>query len=80
MHTVEVLVDRADLRDQMSAMRAWLDERRYETSVFKCHQDVGGILLTVVFNLAEEAKAFANRFGGGLAGAGIPIGADGHRP
>jgi hypothetical protein len=29
MHTVEIPVDRADLRDQMSAMRTWLDERRY---------------------------------------------------
>ena len=80
MHTVEIPVDRADLRDQMSAMRTWLDERRYETSGFKYNQDIGGILLTVVFNLAEEAEAFANRFGGRLAGVGIPIGADGHRP
>jgi hypothetical protein len=29
MHTVEIPLDRADLRDQMSAMRTWLDERRY---------------------------------------------------
>jgi hypothetical protein len=33
MHTVEILLDQTDLRDQMSAMRVWLDERRYETSV-----------------------------------------------
>ena len=67
MHTVEIPLDRADLRDQMSAMRAWLDERRYETSVFNCNQDIDGILVTVVFNLAEEAKAFANRFAGRVA-------------
>jgi hypothetical protein len=67
MHTVEIPLDRADLRDQMGAMRAWLDERRYETSVFNCHQDVGGILLTVVFNLVEEAEAFAKRFAGRVA-------------
>ena len=80
MHTVEILLNQTDLRDQMSAMRVWLDERRYETSVFNYHQDIGGILLIVGFGLAKEAEAFANRFGGGLAGAGIPIGADGHRP
>jgi hypothetical protein len=52
----------------MGAMRVWLDERRYETSVFNYHQDNGGIVLTVVFDLAEEAEAFANRFAGRLAG------------
>jgi hypothetical protein len=67
MHTVEIPLNRADLRDQMSAMRAWLDERRYETSVFNCYPDTAGILLTVVFNLAEDAQAFANRFAGRLA-------------
>jgi hypothetical protein len=67
MHTVEIPLARADLGDQMTAMREWLDERRCETSVFNCHQDMGGILLTVVFNRAEEAEAFANRFGGRLA-------------
>jgi hypothetical protein len=68
MHTVEILLDRADLRDQMSAMRVWLDERRYETSVFNYQQDIGGIILVVGFDLAEEAEAFANRFAGRLAG------------
>jgi hypothetical protein len=68
MHTVQILLNRTALRDQMSAMRVWLDERRYETSFFDYHQDIGGILLTVVFNLAEEAEAFANRFAGQLAG------------
>jgi hypothetical protein len=68
MHTVEVLLNRTDLRDQMSAMRLWLDERRYETSVFSYHQDIGGILLTVGFGLAEEAEAFASHFAGRLAG------------
>jgi hypothetical protein len=38
MHTVEILLNQTDLRDQMSAMRVWLDERRYETSVFNYHQ------------------------------------------
>jgi hypothetical protein len=67
MHRVEIPLDRADLRDQMSAMRVWLDERKYEISVFNCREDIGGILLTVVFSLAEEAEAFANRFAGRMA-------------
>ena len=68
MHTVEILMNRTDLRDQMGAMRGWLDERRYETSVFNYHQDDGEIVLTIAFDLAEEAEAFANRFAGRLAG------------
>src|SRR6516162_4751196 len=68
MHTVEILMNRTDLRDQMGTMRVWLDERRYETSVFNYHQDDGEIVLTVAFELAEEAEAFANRFAGRLAG------------
>jgi len=68
MHTVEILMNRTDLRDQMGTMRVWLDERRYETSVFNYHQDDGEIVLTVAFDLAEEAEAFANRFAGRLAG------------
>ena len=68
MHTVEMRLNRTELRDQMSAMRVWLDERKYETSDFKYQQDNGGILLTVAFGLAEEAEAFAYRFAGRLAG------------
>jgi hypothetical protein len=68
MHTVEILLNRIDLPDQMGAMRVWLDERRYETRVFNCHQDNGGIVLTVVFDVPEEAEAFANRFAGRFAG------------
>ena len=71
MHKVEISLDRAELRDQMSAMRVWLDERRCETAVFNSHQATDGILLTVVLNLAEEAEAFAKRFGGRLARPGV---------
>ena len=56
----------------MSAMCPWLDERGYEMSAFNCDQAIEGILLTVVFSLAEEAEAFANRFAGRLAGKSQP--------
>jgi hypothetical protein len=66
MQTVELKVDPADLREQMSAMRLWLDQRRCETSAFNCHPASGGVLVTVVFGVAEEAEAFADRFAGRL--------------
>jgi hypothetical protein len=53
-------------------MCPWLDERGYEMSAFNCDQAIEGILLTVVFSLAEEAEAFANRFAGRLAGKSQP--------
>jgi hypothetical protein len=68
MQTVELKVDPADLREQMSAMRLWLDQRRCETSAFNCHQASGGVLVTVVFGVADEAEAFARRFAGRLTG------------
>ena len=68
MHTVEIPLNGAELGGQMTAMRLWLDERGYEISVFSCDQAIEGTLLTVVFSLAEEAEAFANRFAGRLAG------------
>jgi hypothetical protein len=34
MHTVEIPLDRADLRDQMSAMRAWLERAQVRDILF----------------------------------------------
>jgi hypothetical protein len=68
MQTVELKLDPADLPEQMSAMRLWLDQRRCETSAFNCHRASGGVLVTVVFGVADEAEAFARRFAGRLTG------------
>jgi hypothetical protein len=68
MQTVELKLDPADLREQMSAMRLWLDQRRCETSAFNCHRASGGVLVTVVFGVADDAEAFARRFAGQLTG------------
>jgi hypothetical protein len=68
MQTVELKLDPADLSEQMSAMRLWLDQRRCETSAFNCHLASGGVLVSVVFGVAEEAEAFAARFAGRLTG------------
>jgi hypothetical protein len=50
----------------MNAMRVWLDDHRYELLAFNCHQSGAGMLVSVVFTLAADAKAFAPRFGGRL--------------
>ncbi|SRR6266478_1588224 len=66
MHTVTMQTDVMDLREQMNAMRAWLDDHRCELSAFNCHQSGAGVLVSVGFTLAADAKAFAIRFGGRL--------------
>jgi hypothetical protein len=68
MPTVELKLDPADLPEQMSAMRLWLDQRQCETSAFNCHRASGGVLVSVVFSVAEEAEAFAEHFAGRSTG------------
>lgn len=64
MHTVEIRLAQADLRDKMNAMRMWLDERRFEPSTFASHVNGSVMCLSVSFRSAEEAKAFAAQFSG----------------
>ncbi len=64
MHTVEIRLDQADLRDKMNAMRMWLDERRFEPTTFASHANGSTMCLSVSFRSAEEAKAFAIQFAG----------------
>ena len=66
MRTVTMQMDVVDVREQMNAMRAWLDDHRCELGAFNCHQSGAGVLVSVVFTLAADAKAFAIRFGGQL--------------
>jgi hypothetical protein len=67
MHTVEVLLNPPDLSEEMSAMRAWLDQRGYEPSRFSSRELKGKILLSASFEAREAAEAFANRFAGRLS-------------
>jgi hypothetical protein len=64
MHTVEIRLAQADLRDKMNAMRMWLDERRFEPSTFASQVNGTMICVSVSFRSAEEAKAFAAQFSG----------------
>ena len=67
--TVEIRLATAELRQQMAAMRIWLDERRLEPSRFSSHDDGLGVRLHIAFKTARESEAFARRFGGRLNGS-----------
>jgi hypothetical protein len=74
MYTVEIDLGGSDLREQMNEMREWLDERRFEPTLFNWDRNGGGMLLSVAFKATEEARAFANRVAGRLIDvrAGVP--------
>jgi hypothetical protein len=66
MHTVEMSLPHTELPATMAQMRMWLDERRFEPSVFCCHDHGTGVLIRVDFKVTGEAEAFADRFRGRL--------------
>jgi hypothetical protein len=64
MYAVDIDVEQGDLSRQMSAMRIWLDEHRFEPSTFSCRDADHGMLVSVEFKIPGEASAFAQRFDG----------------
>jgi outer membrane lipoprotein-sorting protein len=64
MYLVDIRMQPGDLSQQMSAMRVWLDERRFEPSTFSCRDTDHGMLVSVEFKIPREAAAFAERFDG----------------
>jgi hypothetical protein len=56
-------------------MRVWLDEHRFEPSTFFCQDQSFGVLVSVEFRMAPEAKAFAQRFDGRMSNR-LAAGAD----
>ena len=67
MYAVEVHVRAGALSRQMSEMRTWLDEHRYESSSFSCHDENFGVVVSVGFTIGQQAEAFAKRFAGQAA-------------
>jgi hypothetical protein len=67
MYAVDVHVEPGALSRQMSEMRTWLDEQRFEPSSFSCHDEHSGVMVSVGFRVRGQAEAFAKRF---LARAG----------
>ena len=64
MSAVELRLSPRDLPREMGAMRAWLDQHRFEPSGFSCRDVDDGVLVSLEFKIAYQAYAFAERFGG----------------
>jgi hypothetical protein len=64
MYVVDVQVEQGDLPRQMSAMRVWLDDHRFEPSTFSCRNTDYGTLVCIEFKVPSEAEAFAAEFDG----------------
>jgi hypothetical protein len=64
MYLVDIRMQPGDLSRQMSAMRIWLDDHRFEPSTFSCRDADCGMLVSVEFKVPREAEAFAERFDG----------------
>jgi hypothetical protein len=71
MYLVDIRMEPGDLSRQMSAMRIWLDERRFEPSTFSCRDTDCGMLVSVEFKVPREAEAFAEHFDGRTNGRGL---------
>ena len=64
MSAVELCLNPSDLPREMGAMRVWLDQHRFEPSAFSCRDVDDGVLVSLEFRIANQAHAFAQRFGG----------------
>ena len=64
MRTVILPVKSSELSARMSAMRIWLDERRFEPSTFGCRDSGTEVIVRVDFKVVDEAHAFARQFNG----------------
>ena len=62
MRTVTIRVNPADFVEQMTAMRLWLDDHRFEPSTFRYSEDGNDIVIDVGFKVEAEAAAFSTRF------------------
>jgi hypothetical protein len=64
LYVVEVRRDREHLSKDMSAIREWLDSRRFEPDVFRCDTDAEHVTLRLEFKSETEADACAETFDG----------------
>ena len=62
MSVVEIRLNPSDLSREMSAMRVWLDEHRFEASSFSCRHEEDRVLVCLEFARPYEAQAFASHF------------------
>jgi len=71
MYIVEIRLEPSELTEVMAAMRIWLDQRRFEPSVFAYNDSGVDQAVTIVFKLAGEAEAFARHFDGRVKAAAL---------
>jgi hypothetical protein len=64
LYAVEIRRDREHLAKIMSAIREWLDARRFEPDVFRCDTEAERVTFQLEFKKESEAVACANDFGG----------------
>ena len=62
MSVVEIRLNPSNLSREMSAMRVWLDEHRFEASSFSCRHEEDRVLVCLEFARAYQAQAFATHF------------------
>jgi hypothetical protein len=69
MRTVVIRLRTADLAAEMAAMRAWLDEYRYEPSKFAFDKLGNSVVVCIEFSKDKEAEAFKKRFDNQISGS-----------
>jgi hypothetical protein len=71
MYIVEIRLETSELTEVMAAMRIWLDQRRFEPSVFAYSDSGVDAEVTIAFKLTGEAEAFARHFNGRVKEAAL---------
>jgi hypothetical protein len=69
VRSAEVEIKNANFRERLKEIGCWLDENRFDPSSFTYFFLVPGMRVRVAFDVANEAVAFAARFGGALVDA-----------
>ena len=66
LHRVEIRRPLADMTRMMSAIREWLDDRRFEPDAFRSLTQGETVVFRLDYKVESEAKACAERFEGRL--------------
>jgi hypothetical protein len=64
MYAEDIHLRPGKLSGKMFEMRLWLDQYCFEPSTFSCHDQSFGLLVSIKFRVAQEARAFAECFDG----------------
>jgi hypothetical protein len=70
LYVAEIRRDRDHLAKVMSAIREWLDGRRFEPNAFGCNTDEQSVTFRLEFKYESEAVACAGAFQGQVTSSG----------